>query len=269
MWRVSGVADVFTDLAVEGDELDRLLDGLSPQEWGLPTPAKGWTIAHQIAHLAATFRLAGLAAADPEAFSALTATLSPDFDANVAHALSAYVNDPCEVLRARWRAERDTAVKALTALSPNAIVPWLVRPLPAAVLAAAGMMELFAHGQDVADTLGIHREATDRLEHLVAFAARVYDFGYLARGLKAPEAPFSFQITGPTGDTWHHGPDDAPNVISGPAQDFCLLVTRRRHPDDLTLSATGPHASHWLSIAQAYRGPAGPGRKPGEFSKPV
>jgi hypothetical protein len=58
-------------------------------------------------------------------------------------------------------------------------------------------------------------------------------------------------------------------VISGPAQDFCLLVTRRRHPDDLTLSATGPHASHWLSIAQAYRGPAGPGRKPGEFSKPV
>jgi uncharacterized protein (TIGR03084 family) len=261
------MADIYADLAIEGDAVDGLLEGFTDEQWALPTPAPGWTIAHQIAHLAATFRIAGLAASDPETFTAVMSQLSPDFDANVAHAMSAYLNDPPEVLRARWRTERDTAVKALTALAPDAIVPWLVRPLPAAVLAAAGMMELFAHGQDVADTLGVPRPATPRLRHLVGFGTRVYDFGYLARGLATPEAPFAFRITGPDGEAWNFGPDDAPNVISGPALDFCLLVTRRRHPADLAVEGTGPDAAHWLTIAQAYRGSAGAGRTPGQFAK--
>ncbi|MDY7090533.1 MAG: wyosine base formation domain-containing protein, partial [Actinomycetota bacterium] len=44
--------------------------------------------------------------------------------------------------------------------------------------------------------------------------------------------------------------------------DFCLLVTRRRHRDDLALVARGAEADRWLGIAQAYRGPAGDGPKP-------
>ncbi|MFD3671545.1 maleylpyruvate isomerase N-terminal domain-containing protein, partial [Streptomyces sp. NPDC058672] len=34
-----------------GPELDQLVEGLGDQEWALPTPAAGWTLAHQIAHL--------------------------------------------------------------------------------------------------------------------------------------------------------------------------------------------------------------------------
>src|SRR2546430_376751 len=205
------MADVFTDLAIEGDAVDGLLEGLTDERWALPTPAPGWAIAHQIAHLAATFKIAGLAAADPDTFTAVASRLSPDFDANVAHALSPYVKDPPEVLRARWREERDTAFKALAALTPDTIVPWLVRPLPAAVLAAAGMMELFGHGQDIADALGVERPATGRLRHLAAFGARVYDFGYLARGLTVPEAPFAFRITGPGGTPRAAGRDHPAN----------------------------------------------------------
>src|SRR5690349_911135 len=108
------MADVFADLAVEGDEVDGLLEGLTDEQWALPTPAPGWTITHQVAHLAATFRIAGLAASDPDTFTAVISQLSPDFDANVAQAMSAYLNDPTEVLRTRWRAERDTAIKALS-----------------------------------------------------------------------------------------------------------------------------------------------------------
>jgi hypothetical protein len=35
---------------------------------------------------------------------------------------------------------------------------------------------------------------------------------------------------------------------------------------DLAVTATGPDAERWLDIARAERGPAGPGRRPGQFS---
>jgi enediyne biosynthesis protein E11 len=258
--------NVITDLAADGEDVDRLVANIDADQWGTPTPAPGWTIAHQVAHLAATFRMAALAATDPEAFVALAATLSPDFNANVQRAMASYLAEPPDVLLARWRAERAAAEKALGALAPDHMVPWLVRPLPAAVLAAAGMMELFGHGQDIADALGVRREHTDRLRHLVGFAVRTWDFGYLARGLAVPDVEFGFALTAPSGTTWSFGPPDAAQRISGPAVDFCLLVTRRRHRDDLALRAQGPDAEHWLDIAQAYRGPAGEGRRPGQFA---
>jgi uncharacterized protein (TIGR03084 family) len=157
-------------------------------------------------------------------------------------------------------------VQALAGLPGDQLVPWLVRPLPAAVLAAAGIMELFAHGQDIVDTLQVKREPTDRLRHLVAFAVRTWDFGYLSRGLTPPQVQFRFELTAPSGAVWAHGPADASQRIAGPAADFCLLVTRRRHRADLALQATGPDADRWLDIAQAYRGSPGRGRSPGQFA---
>jgi uncharacterized protein (TIGR03084 family) len=259
---------VIADLIAEGDDLDRLVAGLKPKQWTLKTPAPGWTITHQIAHLAATFRLAALAAGSPDTFAAVASRLSDDFSVNVEVALKEYVSDPPEVLLTRWRAERAAAEKALAALPLDQMVPWLVRPVPAAVLASAGMMEMFGHGQDIADALGVVPERTDRIRHLVAFAVRTWDFGYLARGLDAPDVEFRYELTAPSGERWEFGPPDAPQRITGPALDFCLLVVRRRHRDDLALTATGPDADNWLSIAQAYRGPAGEGRQPGQFAKP-
>jgi uncharacterized protein (TIGR03084 family) len=128
------------------------------------------------------------------------------------------------------------------------------------------MMELFGHGQDIADALGVQRQWTDRLGYLVGFAVRVWDFGYLARELPVPDVQFRFEITAPSGALWTFGPVDAEQVIRGPAADFCQLVTRRRHRDDLALVAVGAEADEWLTIAQAYRGPAGEGRRPGQFA---
>jgi len=258
-------ANVMSDLAAEGDAVDQLVCDLEPSGWATPTPAPDWTVAHQIAHLAATFRMATLSAADPEAFTAMAAGLGSDFDANVRRALGQFVNDPPEVLLARWREERAAAGKALGALPPDRLVPWLVRPLPAATLAAAGLMELFGHGQDIADALGIRRVHTDRLLHLVGFAVRTWDFGYLARGLEVPAAALRFEIVGPSGALWEFGPDDSTERITGSAVDFCLLVTRRRHHEDLNVLAQGETARGWLEVAQAYRGPAGAGRRPGQF----
>ena len=235
----------------------RVLTRLDDEQWKLPTPAPGWTIAHQVAHLAATFRMAGLAGSDPDGFVALMARLSHDFTDNVANALSEYLSDPPEVLFGRWQAERNAAVKALSSVPADQMVPWVVYPLPPAVLAMAGMMEAFAHGQDIADALGVRRSAPT--------ASGSWSPSRCAPGTSAtwpvtsrtPDMEFGFDLTAPSGALWQFGPEDARQRISGPAEDFCLLVTRRRHRDDLAVTAVGPDAEHWLEIAQAYRGPAG------------
>ncbi|MGW0481063.1 TIGR03084 family metal-binding protein [Nonomuraea sp. NPDC003214] len=256
---------VLDDLTADGEQLDRLVSGLDPDQWNLPTPAPGWTIHNQIAHLAFIFRLATAAATDAARFEAMTAGAQQNFDGAVNAALKDYDDDTPDTLLARWRAERAAVVKGLAAVPPGNTVPWLVNPLPPIVLACAGIMEQFAHGQDIADALGVTLERTDRLRHLVVFAVLTQDFGYLSRGLTPPGVQFRFEITGPSGELWAYGPEDAENRIAGPATDFCLLVTRRRHRDDVAVTATGAEADRWLDIAQCYRGPAGAGRQPGQF----
>ena len=51
-----------------------------------------------------------------------------------------------------------------------------------------------------------------------------------------------------------------PLLLSGPAFDFCLLVTQRRHRDNLAVTAAGPDTEQWLTITQAFAGPPGAGR---------
>jgi len=251
--------DVYDALRAEAGEIDALVAGLAPQQWSLATPAPGWTVAHQIAHLAFIAHLAGLAVTDPEGFEALAKSARVDFQAAVDAALADYLADPAAEILARWRTELAAATDALAAVPSGAMVRWLVNPLPPEVIAAAGMMEIFAHGQDVADALGAQREPHDRWRYIAAFGARTRDFGYLSRGLTPPQREFRFELTGPSGDLWEFGPAGSDQVVSGPAADFCLLVTRRRHRDDLALVAQGEEADRWLDIAQAYRGPAGDG----------
>lgn len=260
--------DVVASLTAEGEELDQLLAGLDDAQWALPTPSPGWTITHQVAHLAATFRLAGAAAADPAVFGQIASRLGPDFDENVRVAMAPYLQLPPAALRSAVHRDLTDATRALAVVPADQVVPWLVNPLPPAVLGCAGLMELFGHGQDIRDALVVTRELTDRIGHLVGFAVRTKDFGYLARGLTPPVEEFRFELTSPSGLLWTFGPQDAGQRVTGDAGDFCLLVTRRRHPADLAVSATGAVARHWLNIAQAYRGPAGNGRTPGQFHLP-
>jgi enediyne biosynthesis protein E11 len=259
--------DVFADLAAEAEVLDNLVATLEPAQWELATPAPGWTIRHQIAHLSSTAAIAGTAATDPEALSTQFVGAHGDFDAALQVAMQPYLTQtPAELLQT-WRAERTAAIAALAAVPASRLLPWLTRPMPASMLASAGIMELFAHGQDIADAIGADRVHTDRIRHMVPFAESNRDYAYQLRGLTPPRVEFRIELVAPSGARWEYGPVDAPDRITGPAADFCLLVTRRRHRDDLAVVAAGPHAGQWLDIAQAYRGGPGPGRVSGQFAK--
>ena len=62
------------------------------------------------------------------------------------------------------------------------------------------------------------------------------------------------ELDGPDGDTWTWG-ESTSDVVRGDALDFCLVVTKRRRPDDTALDVTGPLAREWIEIAQAFAGP--------------
>ena len=57
------------------------------------------------------------------------------------------------------------------------------------------------------------------------------------------------------------------DAVRGPALDFCLLVTQRRHREDVALTVEGAAADEWLDIAQAFAGPPGSGRRAGQFAR--
>ena len=266
---MAAVDEACADLAAEGDALDAMAAGLEPAQWDLPTPAPGWTIAHQVAHLTATTAMAAASASDPETArpQMRSAQHDADFDAAVEASLAPYLaGDPAERL-ARLSAERAALVQALLAVPAGRKLPWIVTDMSPASLATTAIMELFGHGQDIADAAGVRREPADRIRHLARFGVRTRDFAYLARGLTPPPDEFRVELTAPSGALWCYGPDGAAEKVTGPAADFCLLVTRRRHRDDLSLTASGPEADRWLDIAQAYAGPPGPGRSPGQFPR--
>jgi uncharacterized protein (TIGR03084 family) len=196
----------------------------------------------------------------------MTAGAADDFDAAVDNLLQPYLTGLPDTLLAQWRTERAAASEALARLDPDQPVPWIARQIPAGMLASLGLMELFAHGQDIADAVGVTLKRTDRIRHLVTVAVRNRDFGYLARGQVPPGEPFRFELKAPSGEIWQYGPASARERVTGPAVDFCLLATRRRNRADLEITSSGAAADRWLDIAQCYRGRPGHGRIPGQFT---
>jgi uncharacterized protein (TIGR03084 family) len=226
------------------------------------TPAPGWTIAHQIAHLGWTDEIAILAATDSDAFEAAVGALADAAATAVDDSAAAAAARPPDELLTWWRESRARLADVLGGFPAGSKMPWFGPPMGAASMATARLMETWAHGQDVADALGVVRQPTDRLRHVAHIGVRARDYAYRVNGLAPPTVDFRVELAAPSGDSWTWGPDDAAQRVSGPAVDFCLLVTQRRHRSDLQVSAEGGDADQWLSIAQAFAGPPGAGREP-------
>ncbi|WP_433196987.1 TIGR03084 family metal-binding protein [Nocardia sp. CA-107356] len=253
------------DFSDECTDLERLVATLAPADWSKPTPAPGWTIAHQIGHLAWTDEVATLATADPDGFAELLEDAAPKAFTFVDEAAEEAATAPTAELIERWRRGRAGLIEALRAVTPGAKVVWFGPPMSAASMVSARIMESFAHGQDIADALGVTRTPTARLRTVAHIGARTRNFAYTVRGKSAPAEEFLVELTAPDGGLWTWGPQDAAQRVTGPALDFCLLVTQRRHRDDLALETVGADAAEWLTIAQAFAGPTGEGRTAGQF----
>lgn len=259
------MAALLDDLQAETDAVGALVARLDDDSISTPTPSLGWDIRDQLTHLAFFDEAARQAAVDPAAFRRVAeveaGTDHPDrVAAEHAHMSAAEV-------RAWFRRARQEYIDTFRTLDSSARVPWFGPDMSAATSVTARLLETWAHGQDIADALGVRREPTDRLRHVAHLGVRTAGFSFALHGRAAPSVPVRVELAGPSGARWAWGNADAVDRVSGDALDFCLVVTQRRNVADTGLEVVGPVATEWISIAQAFAGEPGPGRAPGAFPR--
>lgn len=231
------------DLLAEGDDLDAVVS--AEADWSRPTPAEGWAIGHQIAHLAAADANVLLALRAPEKFAAV---LDEDADAVAAEGAAR----PRAELLDDWRAGRAEVAAALGEIPLEQAFPWYGSELTATLAVLLRLMETWAHGQDIFDTVGVEHRPTDRLKHIAALGVAGRGLAFYAAQRPLPTEPIRVELTGPDGAVWAWGPDDAAQRIRGSARDFCLRITQRRALDETSLAAIGEDAKVWLENARVF-----------------
>ena len=257
---MAGAESIVAELRAESDQLDALVAALPEQGWRTATPAPGWTIAHQIAHLHWTDRVAVVAVTDEAGFAELLTLAAKNPGGFVDEGAEELAATPPPDLLAEWRRTRTRLHDELLRVESGRKLPWFGPPMSAASMATARLMETWAHGLDVADALGVKRPASPGLKSIAHIGVRTRDFAFAVNGLPAPAEPFLVELRAPDGATWSWGPADAAQSVTGSAEDFCMLVTQRRPRAELDVTAVGPDAERWLTIAQAFAGPPGSGR---------
>lgn len=247
--------------------LDHLVDAAGPDAWATGTPAAGWDVGMQIAHLAWTDEVSVTAIRDADAFRSVVDTAMADPTGFVDAGAAEIAATGREEVLARWRLARGELADALKAADPGVQIPWFGPPMRPKSMTTARIMETWAHGIDVADALGVSLEGdsafVSALPHVARLGFRTRGFAYLMNGLEAPASEVHVALTLADGTVLEFGPADADQRVTGPALDFCLLVTQRVHLDDTALEAVGQDALGWLRIAQAFAGLPGGGREKG------
>ena len=254
---------ICAELQDELAALDSIVSSLDEAGWNTPTPAPDWMVRDQISHIGSTDRVAAIAAGEPERFQA--EVVNQERGERSARMLKAGRAMSGAELLQWWREGRETMIAVFRRLDPKARIPWFGPAMSAVSFATARLMETWAHGQDIVDALGVERTATERLRHVAHIGVRARPFSYRIHDKEPPADDVRVELTSPAGALWTWGDEAAQNRVRGAALDFCLVVTQRRHVADTSLQVEGPVAHEWLSVAQAFAGPPGGGRQPGQF----
>lgn len=259
------VSEVLDDLVAEQAALDLVVADLDAEQFATPTPSPRWTVADQLGHLTYFDTSAALAIEDPAAFAEHRAELLTSFADELAvdeATLGSFrEREPANQLLA-WRSARLDLESAARQLTDDSRVEWYGPSMGSKSFLTARLMEAWAHGQDICDAVGIEREPSDRIRHIAQLGVITRGWSYLVRGQQPPDGDVRVELTAPSGATWAWGPDDAAERITGPAEDFCLVVTQRRHVADTDLDVHGELAADWMSKAQAFAGTPTTGPEP-------
>jgi uncharacterized protein (TIGR03084 family) len=262
---------VTADFAEETTALAGVLSRLPAASWEKDTPADGWTIRDQVTHLAFFNDATVLALTDQPAFDAQRAELLSFGDRFPDMIAAQFRHLPGRDCLDWFLRSRQALLAAYQAADPRLRLPWYGPDMGLASSVTGRLMETWAHGQDILDTLGEQREPTARLRHIAELGVRTFAFSYRLRGRTVPDTPVRVELSGPggpdspDGERWTWGPDSAADRIEGDAEEFCLVVTQRRNVADTGLTVTGRVAAQWIAIAQAFAGAATDTRPPGSF----
>ena len=239
--------DVFDDLAAEDERLDLILAALDDDAWRSPSGAPGWSIGDVVLHLAQTDEaVAASAGATVEGGWPADATGVDDAADRMVREQRA---EPAVVF-ARWRVARQASLSALRDAGPGTRLRWVAGTLKPATLATTRLAEHWAHGLDITGPLGIDFPDTDRLRHIAWLGHSTLPYAFSLQG-DEPH-PVYCRLTGPDGETWTFGPEDAQSGIVGLAGSFCRVGAHRLAPEDAALIASGPYGPTALRLLRNY-----------------
>jgi uncharacterized protein (TIGR03084 family) len=190
-------------------------------------------------HLAWTDEVAVLAATDKEKWDevVMLAIGDPDGFAGTA-ALAGAAADPGEIL-GRWRAARASLQETLRAFPAGRKLPWFGPPMSPTSMATARFMETWAHSLDVAEALGCPRSRTTGSATWPTSGCAP---ATSRSGARARAAGRGVRVTlvSPSEESGRGARRTPPDGQPARRNDFCLLVTRRRHRADTDLSPSAP-----------------------------
>ncbi len=258
--------DICKDLAAEHQALDDVLANIDDAAWDTVTPFDGWTVKDELAHIVYFDWFARLSASDKEAFDVAMGKLIENFENVFEYTLEPGRAMSNQEILEWWRTERKGMIAAYEVLDPKTRLPWHL-PMSARSSATARLMETWAHGQDIVDALGTTRPASDRLKHIAHLGVATFGWSFKCREMEVPETKVRVELESPSGALWTWNEEATGDKITGLAEDFCLVVTQRRHYHDTNLKVEGDIANLWMTHAQIFAGPPATGPKAGSFPK--
>ena len=176
---------------------------------GLSYAEPRWSVADQIGHLTYFDNNAALAITDADAFKLTMAALldasaqgddtTDDFTFGPIRRMS-----PSEILEV-WREGRAALTAAAASLTNDTRIEWYGPSMGAKSFLTARLMEVWAHGQDVCDTVEAEREPTDRLRHIAQLGYIARGWTYVNRQMDIPPGDVRLDLTAPSGAVWSWG----------------------------------------------------------------
>jgi len=256
------------DLHDEYTALDEIVSSIADMEWNAITTPEGWTVKDQIGHLAYYDGKARLAVTDAKAFqhhieemvSGFT-TFEKQSEDTLFHARQM---NPRQLMD-YWRTERSSLLAVLETLGRKDRIQWYGPSMSAISFATARLMETWAHGQNIVDTLKIKRTHSHRLRHIAHLGVKTFGWSFKNRQIEVPDNIVRVELLSPLDEMWIWGDPNPEECVSGKAQDFFLVVTKRRHVLDTGLTVKGSTAKQWMIYAQAFAGPPVSGPLPETF----
>lgn len=246
------------DFRDEVDELYAVVSALGPSDWQRQTQFRNWTINDVILHLFASDYTAITSVSDPVAYDRLRADMQRMRDTGMSMIEESRARFPDLARRELADAWVSQAMRLSVLLSerdPKDRLKWSGPGMAVRMFTTARQMETWAHGQEIYDVLSLKRLSRDRIKNIVVLGVKTFEWSFKNRGLNPPGPLPRVQLISPSGETWVWGDENADDLISGKADEFCQVVTQVRNVADTELEIVGNVSRQWMACAQCFAGP--------------
>ncbi len=246
------------DFKDESNSLYEILANCSEDKFSKKTQFKSWTINDVIYHLHVWNIAASLSLKNEKKFK----DFMDDFIGVIKKGDTArnYERKLSKNLEGRdlinlWKETYNNVSNEFASSDPKKRVKWAGPDMSVRSSITARHMETWAHGQEVYDYLGIHRNDTDRIKNIVVIGVNTFAWTFKNRNLDVPKTMPKLNLISPSENKWIWNENNKDDEITGTASEFCQVVTQVRNIEDTNLKVKGEIAKKWMSIAQCFAGP--------------